>query len=293
MSDDCRITEMLGYQRDTRLLIINADDFDMCHAQNEGTIRSIDAGMATFCSLMPTTPWHLHAAHFLREHPELSFSIHLTALSEYVHYRWAPLLPAQQIPSLVDEEKFFYADDRMIHLVQSAKIDELEAEFRAQIEKVLMFGLKPTHLDSHYFINKSRPDIFDLTFGLAREYGLALRVNEKEYVDKVQAHRLPTTEHGVLDSGRIAPQQKGSVLADQLRNLPYGLSEWALHPGIATEELKAVTSNPRVPGVTATPEGRQTDFDFITSKEAAELIDEQNITLISYKPLQELWQSKQ
>ena len=34
-------TDILGYPTDARVLIVNADDFGMCHGQNIGSIRSL------------------------------------------------------------------------------------------------------------------------------------------------------------------------------------------------------------------------------------------------------------
>ncbi len=84
-----------------------------------------------------------------------------------------------------------------------AKLEEVEAEFRAQIETVLAAKLTPTHLDWHCLHVGGRPDIFDTTLGLAKEYGLALRVYERTLVDKLQRLGLPTDDHNLLDSDRL------------------------------------------------------------------------------------------
>ncbi len=286
-----RANELLGHPTDARLLIVNADDFGMCHGQNLGAIRSITEGLVSSCSLMAPTPWCLHAAEFLRRHPDVSFAVHLTIVSEYRYYRWGPLAPAAEVPSLVDESGYFFGDDRFDHILEAADIGELETEFRAQIEAVSTLGLQPTHLDTHYGPHEYRQDIFDLAFSLAREYGLAVRVGSPELVRGLLEQGLPAAEHGVLDSGRIPPEQKADVLAAKLRKLPAGLSEWALHPGIATEELRAVMADPRVPGVTGTPEGRQSDFDVAVSAEAARIVREEGIQIIGYRELQEVWQA--
>ena len=73
--------------------------------------------------------------------------------------------------------------------------------------------------------------------------------------------------------------------------MPPGLSEWGLHPGIATEELKAVMKDPRIEGVTATPEGRQSDFDFVIPDEATALVKEECIEVLDYRSLQGFWQA--
>ena len=286
-----RANELLGYPADARLLIVNADDFGMCHGQNLGAIRSITEGLVSSCSLMAPTPWCLHGAEFLRKHPEIPFAVHLTVVSEYRHYRWGPVAPAAEVPSLVDESGYFFGDDRFDHILEAADIGELETEFRAQIEAVSALGLQPTHLDTHYGPHEYRQDIFDLAFSLAREYGLAMRAGSPHLVESLLAQGLPAAEHGVLDSGRIPPEDKAEVLATRLRELPAGLSEWALHPGIATDELRAVMAEPRAPGVTGTPEGRQSDFDVAVSEEAARIVAEEGIQIIGYRELQQVWQA--
>ena len=198
---------------------------------------------------MASTPWCLHAADFLRRHPEIPFAVHLTVVSEYQHYRWGPLAAPADVPSLLDESGYFFGDDQFDHLLATADIGELETEFRAQIEALRGLGLDPTHLDSHYGPHEQRQDIFDLVVSLAREYGLAVRAGSPDLVRSLLEQGLPAADQGVLDSGRIPPEQKAEVLAAKLRELPAGLSEWALHPGIATDELRAVMADPRVPGV--------------------------------------------
>ena len=283
--------ELLGYPADARLLIVNADDFGMCHGQNLGAIRSITEGLVSSCSLMASTPWCLHAAEFLRRHPEVSFAVHLTIVSEYRHYRWGPLAPPAVVPTLLDDAGYFFGDDRFDHILETAEIGELEAEFKAQIEAVKALGLQPTHLDTHYGPHEFRDDIFALVFRLAREYGMAIRAGSPHLVRTLLKKGLPVAEHGVLDTGRIPPEQKATALATKLRELPAGLSEWALHPGIATDELRAVMADPRVPGVTGTPEGRQSDFDAAVSEEIARIVAAEGIQIIGYRELQRVWQA--
>ena len=286
-----RANELLGYPADARLLIVNADDFGMCHGQNLGAIRSITEGLVSSCSLMASAPWCLHAADFLRRSPEIPFAVHLTVVSEYQHYRWGPLAAPADVPSLLDGSGHFFGDDQFDHLLATADIGELETEFRAQIETLRGLGLHPTHLDSHYGPHEQRQDIFDLVVSLAREYGLAVRAGSPDLVRSLLDQGLPAADQGVLDSGRIPPEQKAEVLAAKLRELPAGLSEWALHPGIATEELRAVMADPRVPGVSGTPEGRQSDFDVAVSAEAARIVREEGIQIIGYRQLQQVWQA--
>ena len=287
-----RANGILGYPQDARLLIVNADDFGMCHTQNVGTFRAIREGLVRSCSLMAPAPWGLHGAQLLRENPGVPFGVHLTLVSEFRTYRWGPLLPSGEVGSLVDESGYFHPDDRIPELVRNLLLHEAEREFRAQIEWVLASGLAPAHLDSHYHVHEERDDLFELTVDLALEYGLALRTREAGHIEALRARGYPTNDHDLLDSGRHPPADKPVAFAKLLRELPEGVSEWAFHPAVVTPELQAIMVDPRIPGVTAVPADRQSDFDFITSDEAAAIVAEEGIELITYADLQPFWRRR-
>ncbi|GAH05475.1 unnamed protein product, partial [marine sediment metagenome] len=63
--------------------------------------------------------------------------------------------------------------------------------------------------------------------------------------------------------------------------LPAGLSEWAVHPGLDNAELLAIE-----------PDGehiRQTDYDFLVSQDAEDIVKEEGIILLDYRALQGAW----
>ncbi len=273
---------LLGYPVDARLLIINADDFGMCHAVNEAIFRALKKGVLRSTTLMVPCPWALHAMHFLADHPEIPFGVHLTAISDGVNYRWGPVTSREKVPSLIDKTGYFYNFEHMPEFLAQVRLDQLEMEFRAQIEAALAAGLKPTHLDWHSLrIIGGRADIFDVMLRLAREYGLALRVAGRSWIEKVQRQGLPTNDYDFLDSYLLDPVDKSTRYDQMLRELPAGLSEWAVHPGLDNSELLAIE-----------PDGkhvRQTDFDFLMSQEAKDIVKEEDIILLDYRALQVVW----
>ena len=273
--------QLLGYSSDARLLIINADDFGMCNSVNEAIIRVLKEGVVRSSSLMIPCPWALHAIHFLRDHPEIPFGVHLTVISDPVDYRWGPLTSSEKVPSLVDRAGYFYNFEAMPAFLAQVKMDQLEIEFQAQIEAVLATGLRPTHLDWHALRIAGRTDIFDLMIRLAKEYGLALRVMGRALIEKLQSQGLPTNDNDFLDSYLVDPVHKTDRYAQLLRKLPAGLSEWAVHPGLDNTELLALEP--------AGNHERQTDFDFWTSQQAKDIVREEGIILLDYRALQTIW----
>ena len=272
---------LLGYPDDARLLIINADDFGMCHAVNESVFRSLMQGVLSSTTLMVPCPWALHAMHFLADHPELPFGIHLTVISDWVDYRWGPVTSREKVPSLLDKTGYFYNFEHMPEFFAQVQLDQLDLEFRAQIEVVLAAGLRPTHLDWHSLRIAGRVDIFNVMLSLAKEYGLALRVAGQEWIDTLQSQGLPTNDYDFLDSYFIDVATKAARYAELLRQLPVGLSEWAVHPALDNSELLAIELDEN--------HIRQTDFDFLVSQEAKDIVKEEGIILLDYRALQNVW----
>jgi len=276
---------LLGYPDDARLLIINADDLGRAHACNAGILRSLTEGVVSSTTLMVPCPWALHAMQMLSEHPAISFGVHLTVTRDVYLDRWGPLTPRDKVPSLIDKAGFFYRYERIPEFLAQVKLAELEVEFRAQIEAVLATSLKPTHLDWHCLYNGGRADIFEMTVNLAKEYGLAVRVFDRSTGEVLRRQGLPTNEHPVVDTYKLDIIGKSAWFARALRELPIGLSEWAAHPAINTPELQAIEPE--------SWQARPTDLDFLISQEAREIIEQEGIVLLSYKPLQKVWQSQE
>ncbi len=276
-----KTNRLLGYPADARLLIINADDLGMCHSVNTAIFNALQNGIVCSATLMVPCPWALHAMQFLAAHPEIPFGIHLTMISDWANYRWGPVTPKEMVPSLIEGTGYFHNFEGMQEFLVQVDLSELEMEFRSQIEAVFSAGLQPTHLDWHSLRIKDRTDISDVMLKLAREYGLALRVAGEKQIKKVHDLDLPANDHDFLDSYLIDSNEKTARYIELLRGLPVGLNEWAVHPGLENAEL-----------LTIDPGGahiRQTDFDFLMSQQAKDVIEEEGITLLDYRVLQEVW----
>jgi chitin disaccharide deacetylase len=281
MTNTSQTNRLLGYPDDARLLLINADDFGVCQSINTAILRTLTDGLVCSTTLMVPCPWSSHAMDLLKEQPEIAFGVHLTVMCDIANCRYAPLTRRETVPSLIDEAGYFYSFDRMSAFLAQVRLDELEAEWRAQIEAVLAAQLTPTHLDWHCLRLGNRTDIVDLMVALAKEYGLACRVVGRQAIAQVQRQGLPTNDYDFLDSFGLELNGKAARYAQLLRDLPVGLSEWAVHPGFDTAELRAIQ-----------PEGvaiRQSDFDFLMSQAARDLVEAEGIILLDYRPLQAVW----
>jgi predicted glycoside hydrolase/deacetylase ChbG (UPF0249 family) len=278
-------SELLGFAPDARVLIVNCDDFGMDGAINAAVVESIANGIASSCSLMVPCPAAADAMRLLREHPHIQFGIHLALIRDWPEYRWGPAAAKADVPSLLDPdtgELYVDTPGQRTALLAEARLTDVERELRAQIDAVVGAGLAPTHLDWHCLADGGRADILDLAMALAEEYGLAARVWLEDGRRKAREQGKPVVDNAFLDSYSIGLNDKAATYARLLHDLPPGLNEWALHPAHGVEQRQQ----------TIEPTGwqiRQSDYAFLTSPEAREILDHESITVIDYRPLQQAW----
>ncbi|MET8838867.1 polysaccharide deacetylase family protein [Streptomyces rubiginosohelvolus] len=274
--------ELLDYPPDARLLIVNCDDFGMYPAINAAVIESLEAGIASSCSLMLPCSGAVQAMKLLSRRPQIPFGIHLTLVCEMPDIPWGPLTARERVPSLLDPagKLFSPTPAGRATLLGQARLDEIELEFRAQIKAVADAGLTPTHLDFHCLADGGRDDILDLTLVLAAEYGLAVRVWLEPGRQTVRNRGLPVIDNDFLDSFSLAVEGKAARYVQMLRDLPAGLNEWAVHPSLGDKDSQAVDDGWTV---------RRTDYEFLTSPQAREVLQEENIDVIDYRTIQRAW----
>src|SRR5215467_2230763 len=164
------LADHLGYPPGTKLVILHADDLGETHAVNAAAIKSLEAGSINSASMMVPCPWFPEIADYAKSHPGADFGLHLTVTSERVYYRWGPAAPADKVPSLVDDNGYFHHDWEHN---QHVNAKEVEIELRAQIERALAMGVRPTHFDSHqYRLIVNGKELFDVMIRVAHEYKL-------------------------------------------------------------------------------------------------------------------------
>ena len=152
-----------------KYLIVNADDFGLNKYINAGIIKGFREGIITSTSLMCSAPAFEEAVDYAKANPKLGIGIHLTLVGGV-----KPLLSVSVVPSIVDENGFFY-DNYLVFLKKfmQGKIvkHEIKAELSAQIERALATGLTITHIDSHQHIHVF-PGIAEIVSELAVKYGV-------------------------------------------------------------------------------------------------------------------------
>jgi predicted glycoside hydrolase/deacetylase ChbG (UPF0249 family) len=278
------LVEQLGYPPDTKLIIFHADDLGETHSVNAAAIKALQGGTINSASLMVPCPWFPEIADYAKSHPDADFGLHLTLTSERVYYRWGPVAPADKVPSLVDHNGYFHHDwEENKHI--NAK--EVEVELRAQIERALAMGVRPTHLDSHqYRLIMNGKELFDVMLRVAHEYKLPVFVTRDWFADHpyLQASLDPgdiVLDHTVTIEPDIPPERWAEFYLTALKNLKPGVTEFVIHPGYDDDELRAATRERSTWGSA----WRQRDYDFFTSDQFREILAQQNTKLITWREL--------
>jgi predicted glycoside hydrolase/deacetylase ChbG (UPF0249 family) len=278
------LVERLGYPPGTKLIIVHADDLGETHSVNAAAIKALQGVTVNSASLMVPCPWFPEIADYAKSHPDADFGLHLTLTSERVYYRWGPVAPTDKVPSLVDSNGYFHHDwDENEHI----KANEVEVELRAQIERALAMGVRPTHLDSHqYRLLMNGKELFDVMLRVAHEYKLPVFVTRDWFADHpyLQASLDPgdiVLDHTVTIEPEIPPEKWAEFYLTALKNLKPGVTEFVIHPGYDDDELRAATRERSTWGST----WRQRDYDFFTSDQFREILAQQNIKLITWREL--------
>ncbi|MGZ3944806.1 MAG: ChbG/HpnK family deacetylase [Mucilaginibacter sp.] len=154
-------------------LLIRLDDIGMNHSVNMACEKMAQTGLPISASVQFACPWYQEAVEILKKYPNVSVGVHLTLTSEWKNYRWGPVLGRSAVPSLVDSDGYFPHTGRA-YSRKNYKVDEIESELSAQIERALHSGLKITYIDPHMGIMLSTPELRALTEKLAHKYQLAI-----------------------------------------------------------------------------------------------------------------------
>lgn len=256
-------------------IIVNADDFGRHELINRAVERAFTAGCLKSTTIMAGGAAFEDAVDVAKKFSGLGVGIHFTLANGN------PVLPSEEIPSLVTEAGTFHDDYvKFLKRYLSGKISlsEVRSELAAQLEKIRRTGLTLTHFDSHQHLHHVL-GITEITLALAEAAGIkSMRVAGTKIFDgeldslgklfgrlglgslaKFSAHlahkkNFATPEHfaGIVAGESVSE----NFLLKLIDNLQDGTTEVMLHPGIDNkilrdfcrwehdfeEELAAVTS---------------------------------------------------
>ncbi len=251
---------MIKNNSNTKYLIINADDFGMCHSANVAIMEMLRDGKITSTSIMPNCAWFEEAADFLRANTHIDVGVHLTFTSEWTALKWSPLTFGA---SLKNSQGYFHATCKDFQL--NATESDVQAEIIAQIEKVKALGIEISNLDNHmgsligiesgisfmpatlaicsqYQLPYRLPKIFPkertklLPEQLVAQFQQLIALGESLNVNMID-HLIEYPFHKQEDDSY---ENFVAQFIGLLANLKPGVSEIYMHPAVESEELKAI-----------------------------------------------------
>ena len=278
------IAERLGYPPGSKLLILHADDLGVAHSENVASFDALDRGAISSASIMIPTPWITEVAAYARAHPKADLGLHLTLTSEWETYRWGSVASRNEVPSLLDDDGTFPRETKTV--VTRAKLVEIDRELRAQVDRAIALGIRPTHLDSHMGALFNTPELTATYVKVAHDYRLPFlgtRNAARTVTGSVSSQDV--LPDAIIVAGPHVPRDKwAEFYLHTIANLKPGLTEVIVHLGHDDAELQAVT-------VAHEPFGsawRQRDYDVVTSAEFKRALQDNHIILVTWRELQKL-----
>jgi predicted glycoside hydrolase/deacetylase ChbG (UPF0249 family) len=250
-------------------LLTRADDMGVSYDKSLAIIKAHKEGIITSASIMPLSPFFEESVRLCKANPTLVVGVHITLLDT----RARPVLSPEEVPSILTPEGFLYEDlDPLIK--SNPKVEEMEKEIRAQVEKVRATGLHFVYLDWHRGVPEAAKEIIkrickeqQLIYGQDWDgamYGYKRLVLMPE---TWPTQVLPDGQEVLYSAPALTKEQQQSFF-DALSNLKPGLWMTYMHPGLVHPQRASVT-------------------ELLCSPRTKEIIRKKNIQLVSYYDLWE------
>lgn len=281
------LAERLGHSKDTKLLIVHADDLAVSHSVNVATFRAMDAGLVNSASIMTPCPWLPEVAEYAKAHPDADLGLHLTLTSEWEFYKWGPVSSSQAVPTLINNFGYLYSTVRQA--VERMNPQQVEQEIRSQVKRAMAVGIKPTHLDSHMGTLFQTRDLFQAYLNVGKEFGLPVLIakgnrpaNEDYFGLDLGAHKAAVIDRLVSAHVGVGPHEWQNFYTRVIEDLQPGVTQLIIHLAYDDSEMQAVTAK-RPHWYEAA--WRQRDFDFFTSERFAWLLRKHRVQLVTWREI--------
>jgi len=277
------LEERLGHPRGTRLLILHFDDLGVTRSANAAVSAARDSGLVVSGSVIVPGRYLQEVAAYARAHPDFDLGIHLALTSEFPGYRWGPVSPKQEVPTLLGP------DGQLRHEwndTSNIRWQDVERELRAQIAAARAAGIRPTHVDVHEFVLFTRgPILLEVLRRVARDEGLPL-LGARDWVSgRRPMRKLPGGElelaRVVSISPDVSPSDWNRFYTEQIHALPPGVSELILHPVTDSIEAKSLTAD----RVNWGAGWRARDWAFVARPAFRRQLQQEKIHLITWRQL--------
>lgn len=291
-----------------RKLIVNADDFGFTRGVNAGVIRAFEEGILTSATIMANGDAFDDAVKLARANPGLGIGCHLAVVGG------RPVAQASEVSSLVDDDGRLprtLTELMKMLMRKRVRVEAIEREFGAQVERVVRAGITPTHLDSHKH-SHTHPVVMKALARVATEFGIpcvrnpfesvfapartgsAARARRPVYLKqyalsaaiapRARSFKRLAREHGLkapdyLCGVRLTGLLDSEAMRSVIESLKEGTTELMCHPGLHDEELESAH--------TRLKRERQQELEALIDPAIQKCANEQGVMLINYREFAE------
>jgi len=264
-------------------LAVNADDFGFTPDVNAGIVECHERGILTSTTLMANGDAFDDAVRLARATPSLDIGCHLVLV------QGRSLLTGEELPPTTSQ---------LVAALARKRIRPYE-ELRAQVEKILDAGIRPSHLDTHKHTHLA-PPVLDAVARIGEEFGI--RWVRRPFDFPMSGRRAPLPRRMLSDAlgalrGRFhrVLSKRGlrttdyfagfqitglygtADLVELLRAIPEGTTELMVHPGRCGPALRGAR--------TRLKESREMELQALVSPEARETVRDARIELVGFGKL--------
>ena len=251
--------EKLGFPAGKKVLILHADDIGMCEEANSSVFPYLENKQIQSAAIMVPCPYAEEAILWAADNPNMDVGLHLTHTSEWKTYRWGTVEDPAKVPGLLDPDGKMWRS--VEEVVMNATPQEVELEIRAQIEKAISLGMKPSHIDTHMGTLYGSPKFVEVFLKVAEEYNIpanAIELSVPQVVEHFRKAGYPITDEVIktmadyslpkVDFFSSVPkgktyEEKREKFFNHVKEIPAGLTEIIFHPSVESENLKSITNS--------------------------------------------------
>ncbi|TFG67424.1 MAG: ChbG/HpnK family deacetylase, partial [Anaerolineales bacterium] len=218
-------------------VVTRGDDAGLCHTANIAIRDAVEHGILRNVSVMAPAPAFDEAAEIFSALQGVTCGLHVDLTAEWEHLRWGPVLSADRVPSLVDAQGFFFQSGENL-MNRGAKLEHMQAEVRAQLNKAREAGLHIQYLDEHMGVGWIN-DLGEWLGEFCEQQGL---ICNRTLFQHGKLQGLPRSENG------DTPVDKFLLSLHKAESGTYLLVG---HPATMTEEMLAAYLPGQLPGIEA------------------------------------------
>lgn len=187
-----------------KYLITRADDFGSAAAANRAILKAIGNGSyVKNVSCMAAAPYiekGLEELIKLKKSRDFCIGLHATLNSEWEKIHFKSVLPAKQVPSLVDMEGIFAMHPTMFEK-KMPDVGEAIREISAQLDKLTRLGAEVDYVDTHMLPEVMVPGLMDALSEFIQSKGL---IDQRYFYTFSNVHQPELSGDTTLEQDREA-----------------------------------------------------------------------------------------